>query len=1095
MKIIKGVVKVVGLIATVLSFIPGPHQPIAAAVAAIASVVSVALEVAAPTKARSNARGSPTEYRLDPNTGIPYLMGRTQYAGTCIKRETYGKDNKYQTFTSVYSLGPIDAVEQFTADRAVINFDGAGNAIGQLHDRMWFKSQVGLCPSPFMDIPNVGYSYPGWTSSRKLSGLAASHWTLKFDKDGEFYTGGPPTPGVVARGVKVYDPRLDSTYPGGSGTCRALQEDTYVYSTTPHLHALTYALGRWQNGKRRFGIGFPKEAIDIAYFVNAANVDEANNWKVSGLIFSNDSKWNCLKMIMECGGGEPITLGGRLSGTQSAPRVSIATITSKDICGRCSVTGTQGQRERINGVVPRYRSEAHGWEMIPAETVRIASYVTSDGRLRTRELEWGLVNDVKQASQLSSYFIMNSREFGPIDLTLKIRWVGLKPGDCVTLNIPELNLNNQKALVLNRSFDVSSGAVTLTLRSETDGKHASSLALDGSAPPIPSLTYDPDAKPAAPAAGSWTLTVGALASSSGTVPSLRFTGAVDNDTAEGVEFAYRRVGTTEWFITALAPPSTIRADESAVQPGAQYEGRVRYHAGGKFSAALVIGPTTVEAAAASTAVVASSITGQGPGATAPAADVLNEYVQNGQNIVANSEFANGLYGWRYHWEGNTGRPYTHGLNLPGWSGQLNVAYATVAGLPAAGSVFDGYQPVADTEGSTLRNYQRWALPVVPGERIFASALIASHRCTAYVAVQFRDGDGNYVTESGTPSSPNGPPNGANGDPQNFTRCQSIFAVPANARYVYIHIRASCDGTQADPYVFYTQMMLAKIPSDQIASPPYTPGPADRFADVTSYIDGPSQSVNFNYDYTGTAVDGQVPRDLTFKLLKSSLQVTSGVSWSWKLISGTVNGRTSANGSAAMTGAGTGTLTVNSISTATAKIEVSATHGGVTRTTIFDITRTDGSAPPPAGGGTTVNATLSAGSSAASVAYHSQANSDYNMPNVRTGSSGQIAFSGNLEFNYISATDFSGSAFGKFQYRVAGSGGSWNDADTEDTSTVSFNRYTNAEGEVIIDPGYLPLAATKTGLTANTDYEIRCCVRDGSSAKACGFSGPVSATGS
>src|SRR3546814_4163680 len=81
--------------------------------------------------------------------------------------------------------------------------------------------------------------------------------------------------------VKVYDPRLDSTYPGGSGPCRPLQENTYVYSENPWLHALTWALGRWQNGKKVIGVGMAPFQIAMASFVDAANIADLNNWKRS----------------------------------------------------------------------------------------------------------------------------------------------------------------------------------------------------------------------------------------------------------------------------------------------------------------------------------------------------------------------------------------------------------------------------------------------------------------------------------------------------------------------------------------------------------------------------------------------------------------------------------------------------------------------------------------------------------------------------------------------------------------------------------------------------------------------------------------------
>jgi hypothetical protein len=616
MKVLKTVVKVIAIVATVASFIPGPWQPVAALVAKIAWVASAALEVAAPTrKARPSARGSPTEYRLDPNSGIPYMVGRTQFAGCCVKRETWGEDNVYQGFTSVYSCGPINGIEAFTADRNVIGFDGAGAAIGTLAGFMWFVSQLGACPSPLLASPVAGY--PGWDASRKMSGLAASHWVLQFDKDGKKFTGGPPVPGIIATGVKVYDPRLDSTYPGGSGACRALDESTYVYSETPHLHALTYALGRWQNGKKRMGIGFPVDSIDLAYFVNAANVDEANGWKVGGVVYSTDSKWNTLKWFMEAGGARPLTVGGKLSGSQSAPKAAVVTITDDEIVGKGSIAATTTFRDRINTGIPRYRSEAHGWEFVQADPVSIAGYIATDGGVKTREYEWTLVQQTKQASQLTAYEIYNAREMGPIELPLKIRWIGLKPGDAVTLSMPKINLIDQKAIVNARSFDVQTGSVTIKAWSETEEKHNDALTLNGAAPPIPSLGFDPNAEPVGPLITDFTVFPGQLDTAVGTIPAIKITGSIGTRrNVTEIEFQYRKVGTLAWKSAGWFSPDTTEVIVTGVEPGETYEARMRYKIQRRRSSFVMVGGTaTVEVVGADSANSSASIIGQGPWAT------------------------------------------------------------------------------------------------------------------------------------------------------------------------------------------------------------------------------------------------------------------------------------------------------------------------------------------------------------------------------------------------------------------------------------------------------------------------------------------------
>jgi hypothetical protein len=56
-----------------------------------------------------------------------------------------------------------------------------------------------------------------------------------------------------------------------------------------------------------------------------------------------------------------------------------------------------------------------------------------------------------------------------------------------TINIPELNLVNQDAVIVSKSIDPQTFAVTLTFMGETFAKHAAALGATGVAPPLPTL--------------------------------------------------------------------------------------------------------------------------------------------------------------------------------------------------------------------------------------------------------------------------------------------------------------------------------------------------------------------------------------------------------------------------------------------------------------------------------------------------------------------------------------------------------------------------------------------------------------------------------
>lgn len=828
--------------------------------------------------------GSQVKWKADPYAGMPYVVGRTRVGGNIIYRAGHGgTNNDYQTIVTALSVGPIKSIQQTIMNGAAVTFLAGGAASGAFAGQAWQVSQLGACPEATALTCPVDAA-PGWTSSHKLSGLAAVLNTFKYDTKSQQQLTSVPDTSHVVEGVYVYDPRQDSTYPGGSGPCRAYDESTYVWSENPHLHALTWAIGRWHNGVRVAGIGTGNhvsgsevKGVDVASFVEGANLDDARGWKIGGEVRTRgDTPWNVLKLMLQSGGAEPELIGGIITSINQAPRVSLATIGPNDIVGECSFSGTQRRRSRINGIIPTYRSEAHDWELVPAKEVSVPAFVAMDGDERTRDLPWPLVQNVDQVSQLALYEIYNAREAGPGSVPLKPYWLNYRPGDCVTF-APEPGLSI-KAMIRGRAPDLQTGVVTYQLRGETDAKHAFALGQTGTAPPVSGFSYSNDVP--TPASMDWAISGLNLSANGVVTPALVLTGTCGNSSADAILVEYRtyfagQADDAGWIGASLAAPVLTRREITGLRSGTSYEVGVRYRVRGVLGPRRILGPVTVsdqvmpatgvkfgdgtlvqdrqpaESGATRGAIagvnlrnnadtaylgdgdiitsagVAAGIAGQGPGATAGAGDVMNYAVGLGQNAITNSGFENGLYGWSNGWH-NYGSSFTpdSGTNLSGWYGALNVAWTRIVGTPSAG-IFDS-QVLADG------NPKRWWLAVVEGDRVFASALVAYHRLPVApdLKVGWYDASGTYLTESHVASG-GAEYGGANGNPSSFTRVGGFVVAPAGARYCRLWVRGTTTGGQTDPYLFYTQMMLCRVPASQTAWPVYARGGADILANVTS----------------------------------------------------------------------------------------------------------------------------------------------------------------------------------------------------------------------------------------------------------------------
>lgn len=489
------VLKIIGVVAgAVALFVPGLQALGISTIAgvsvgtigAVAGIVAGVAAIGAQLLTKPPpARGSLTQMTVAADAVQPYVMGEGYFAGVLRYQRSYGAaldkvPNPYRFMAVVYSGGgPVQSISPR------VDMEAIGSYYSGF---IYTDSQTGACPESSALVPQWSGA-PGWGSTSKLSGKAAIGWSLKFDKNGKVFASGMPQLGAYLQGVRVYDPRLDSTFPGGSGACRVDDESTFVYSANPALHAGTYALGRYQNGLRVLGIGLPADAINWANVAAWANVCDANGWEMFGVVGEPGDRWTNLRDICVAGGAEPVLAAGALYFHYAAPRVSVATIGIEHVMAdqERGVTAQASWRDRLNTIVPKRMNADQNWQLTADKAVQVSTYLAEDGEKKQAEWPFNFVKDADQAAQLARYKLEDSRELQAIELPCIYEMVGLRPGDAVDLDLlEELGLEGQ-AVIVSREFDPESMAVKLTLVSETAGKHAYALGMTGTPPPTPAL--------------------------------------------------------------------------------------------------------------------------------------------------------------------------------------------------------------------------------------------------------------------------------------------------------------------------------------------------------------------------------------------------------------------------------------------------------------------------------------------------------------------------------------------------------------------------------------------------------------------------------
>jgi hypothetical protein len=463
---------------------------IAAIASTTAGVASAASQLTAP---KPIARGSPAQVVIDIEPPRPYIVGQVMTGGVMRHDVAYGATlkkvpNPFRWQVRVLSgVGPIQGIVGEYFDFALIDngyFGGFFNSVQNLGTR----------PQTTALVPPYGAA-PGWTTSSRLSGCAHVGLNFNFDRDGKVFASGLPIYTALCDGERVYDPRQDSTYPGGSGACRAGVESTYVYNRNPACHAVTYALGRFQNGVRVFGLGQPVDTLDMAAIVDWANDCDANEWTVNMILTEGGTGANLreqrvrnLDDLCAAGGARWYQAGGLLSFDWHRPRLALATLTDDDILDAGGGTdAVQTVRDRMNGVRPQYVSPDHNWQQITAAEIVGSTYRTEDGGAKlTQVYPLNGVTNAAQAGELAAYAMTDSREIGPMDLQAKASWRFYRPGDCIEID-SSLVAYDGLAVINQRSLNPQSLAVSLSLKSETPGKHDFALGRVASPPPTPTL--------------------------------------------------------------------------------------------------------------------------------------------------------------------------------------------------------------------------------------------------------------------------------------------------------------------------------------------------------------------------------------------------------------------------------------------------------------------------------------------------------------------------------------------------------------------------------------------------------------------------------
>ena len=399
------------------------------------------------------------------NSAIPIVYGKRKIGGNITFLETSGTDNTYLYLVMALCEGGVESCEQIYIDDKLVTWSGAlthgTERTVNSSDSNFYKADPTVEGSSAESTISVTW-YDGrddqtynttvgalssWTSNHRLRGISYLAFKFKWNQD---VFAGIPSVHAVIKGRKVYDPNLDGTNTGGSGSHREDTASTWAWSDNPVLCTLDYMRNT------RFGMGIANSYFDGDYadWQTAADVCDtdvtAYGSTTIDLLDMNavvDTKRKCienLKILVTGFRGFINYTNGKykiLSETTGSASISL---TEDNIIGGLKVTSldrnTRFNRVIVSFVNPdkNYQSDEVQWPEIDDSAYtsadQHATMKTADGGfLQEGRFDFPTITSPYQALELAEVICRRSRNNMNVGLRCDATGLDLMVGDLVNI--------------------------------------------------------------------------------------------------------------------------------------------------------------------------------------------------------------------------------------------------------------------------------------------------------------------------------------------------------------------------------------------------------------------------------------------------------------------------------------------------------------------------------------------------------------------------------------------------------------------------------------------------------------------------------------
>lgn len=516
---------------------------------------------------------------IDANQPRQLVFGGRAVGGSLHYFCKSGPYNENLDLIIVLADHEIDSLQQVWVNDTAIAMHMDGDGFQDVTDQkfcnkygvpqMSFRLHKGRTDQSGDDIVELA-SGGQWTDAHALKGCAYVHVRIIWDNT--VWGSALPTFKWLINGLKLYDPRRDSTMPGGLGPMRWGQPDTYAFSDNLELCRYNYLRGIYVNGDRWFGVGLSAADIDLdqTYAAIAACEEMVPlrfggaepRYRCAAVISASETHREVLnKFSTACAGNLP-DLSGRYSLRPGVAELPVISFTDADLIADADLTGSRHRSlgEVISEVTGTFADPAALYQTGPVPTRYSSADEDADGGYRRSDAyDLDYVYSQTQGQRCLEIFRRLARRQRTHTLTLRRRFSVLEAGDWVVWTSDKFAYDQVifrvEAFTLNADW-----TVTLQLRAIDSVVYEWDAEEDELDPANP---HDlPSAGPLASIVVNVAVAIAKVVGIDGTQqPGIRVTwNPISDPTVYGLLIEYRRVGDVPW--------QTYRATEEEARTGA-----------------------------------------------------------------------------------------------------------------------------------------------------------------------------------------------------------------------------------------------------------------------------------------------------------------------------------------------------------------------------------------------------------------------------------------------------------------------------------------------------------------------------------------------